>query len=343
MHHIFLNLNPVSIGLSPYVPVIQKGLNSNASEVGLKINKNGNIYTLPLIAGFVGADTMGLIVSSDIDSQDKLTLAIDIGTNGEIVIGNKGLVAAGSCAAGSALEGAHIRDGMRAASGAIDTIKIEPESLESSYTTINNKKPIGICGSGLIDLVAEMLKSNILTRSGAFNKDLNNSKRIKKSEKEYYYIVAEAHETPNKKEIRISQADIRQIQMAKGAFYSGTQLILNTLNNHNNSEMPIEQVFLAGAFGNYIDKENARFIGMIPDLPNDKIFQIGNAAGVGAQYCLINKNLREKAEKLARKVKYVEIAIQPNFQREYAEAMYFPHMNLENFPSLKEYEGISKR
>jgi uncharacterized 2Fe-2S/4Fe-4S cluster protein (DUF4445 family) len=131
--------------------------------------------------------------------------------------------------------------------------------------------------------------------------------------------------------------------MAKGAFYSGTQLILNALNSHIDSNMSIEQVFLAGAFGNYIDKENARFIGMIPDLSNDKIFQIGNAAGVGAQYCLINKNLREKAEKLAKEVKYVEIAVQPNFQREYAEAMYFPHMNLKNFPSLKEYEGIPNR
>ncbi|MEJ2252057.1 MAG: ASKHA domain-containing protein, partial [Candidatus Lokiarchaeota archaeon] len=288
MHHIFLKLNPISIGLSPYVPVVQDSLNYKAQQIGMNINKNGNVYTLPLIAGFVGADTMGVIISSEIEKQDKLTLAVDIGTNGELVIGNKNILATGSCAAGSALEGAHIKHGMRAASGAIESVVINPDSLDLSYTTINDRKPIGICGSGLIDLVAEMLKSKILTRSGTFNKHVLDNKRLKKNENETYYIVANKDETSNQKVISISQSDIRQIQMAKGAFYSGSRLILNALNSENNSDLSIEQVFLAGAFGNYIDKENARFIGMIPDLPSDKIFQIGNAAGIGAQQCLIN-------------------------------------------------------
>ena len=199
-----------------------------------------------------------------------------------------------------------------------------------------------MCGSGLIDVIAEMLKSKIITRSGNFNKDFLNHERIIKEDKETKFIVAKKEETALDREIFITQKDIRQIQMAKGAFYSGTRLILKELNKiHDSAE--IKQVFLAGAFGNYINKENAKFIGMIPDISSDKIFQIGNAAGSGAQLCLLNKDLRNKAQSLLKNIKYVEIATMKEFQREYAEAMYFPHFNLDNFSSLKEYNDIPRR
>lgn len=339
MHHIFLGLNPVNIGLSPFIPIIQKGLNIKAKDLNLNICKNGNVYTAPIIAGFVGADTIGVILSSNIDNEKKLTLAIDIGTNGEIIIGNQKLLAVGSCAAGSALEGAHISDGMRAAAGAIDTIKIDPENLELAFTTIKNKEPIGICGSGLVDAVAEMLKSKILTRSGNFNKELIDNERIIKKDKNFEFIIVKKDETSIGKDISITQSDIRQIQMAKAAFYSGTRIVLQ----HLGKNLKIEQVFLAGAFGNYINAKNAKFIGMIPDIPDDKVFQIGNAAGIGAQYCLLNKDLRNKAKQLLNKIQYVEIAIIQSFQKEYAEAMYFPHLNLELFQDLNEYNDIPKR
>ena len=339
MHHIFLNLDPINIGLSPYIPVIQKGMNIKARTLNLKISKNGYVYTVPIIAGFVGADTIGVILSSNINSQKDLTLAIDIGTNGEIVLGNRKFLATGSCAAGSALEGAHISDGMRAAAGAIDTIIIDPQSFDVSYSTIKNRKPIGICGSGLVDAVAEMLKSKILTRSGNFNKEFIDRKRILKRNNNFEFIIARSEETSIGKEIKISQNDIRQIQMAKAAFYSGTRLILK----HLNTNLEIKQVFLAGAFGNYINKYNAKFIGMIPDILDENIFQIGNAAGTGAQSILLNKDLREKVKKLLRKIKYVEIATKEEFQKEYTDAMYFPHFNLELFPTLKEYNNIPKR
>ena len=232
---------------------------------------------------------------------------------------------------------------MRAAAGAIDSVKIDPQSLFVDYTTINDKKPMGICGSGLIDSVAEMLRSKIITRSGRFNRELFDHKRFLKKEKNIEFILVPKEETSTGNPIVISQKDIREIQMAKGAFYSGTNLILNYLEQTRNENYQINQIFLAGAFGNYIDKRNAKFIGMIPDISDEKIYQIGNAAGMGAQHCLVNINLRKKAQELLKKIEYVEIAIQKNFQREYAEAMYFPHLNLDNFPTLTEYQDIPKR
>ncbi len=339
MHHIFLNLDPINIGLSPYIPVIQKGMNIKARTLNLKISKNGYVYTVPIIAGFVGADTVGVILSSNINSQKDLTLAIDIGTNGEIILGNRKFLATGSCAAGSALEGAHISDGMRAAAGAIDTIKIDPQNFDVSYSTIKNKKPIGICGSGLVDAIAEMLRSKILTRSGNFNKEFIDQERILKRNNNIEFIIAKREETSLGKEIKISQNDIRQIQMAKAAFYSGTRLILK----HLDTKLEIKRVFLAGAFGNYINKYNAKFIGMIPDISDENIFQIGNAAGTGAQLVLLNKELREKVKKLIKKIQYIEIATKKEFQKEYTDAMYFPHLNLELFPNLREYNNIPKR
>jgi len=343
MHHIFLNIDPTYIGLSPYVPAIKKDLNIQAKDLNLKINRGGYAYILPLIAGYVGADTVGVILSSEIDKESELTLAIDVGTNGEIIVGNKDFLATGSCAAGSALEGAHINNGMRAAAGAIDTVKIDPTDLNVRYTTINNKKPIGICGSGIIDTVAEMLKSKIITRSGGFNKQVTDHESFIKKGKSLEFTLVKKDQTSIKRDITISQNDIRELQMAKGAFYSGARIILNYLNQANESKLKIKQIYLAGAFGNYINKGNAKFIGMIPDISDEFIYQIGNAAGVGAQNCLLNTELRDKARKLIKKIKYIEIAVAQEFQKEYAKAMYFPHLDLENFPSLTEYNDIPKR
>jgi len=343
MHHIFLGINPTYIGLSPYVPAIQRSLNVKARNLGLNISREGNVHTLPVVAGFVGADTIGVILSSQIEKESELTLTIDIGTNGEIVIGNKNLLATASCAAGSALEGAHILHGMRAAAGAIDTIKINPRDLTVNYSTIKDKKPLGICGSGIIDVVAELLKARVLTRSGNFNKELIGNDRLIKTGKSFEFIIADKEETSTGKHITISQQDIRELQMAKGAFYSGMRLILSCLDRTRQSNHEIQQIYLAGAFGNYINKANAKFIGMIPDIPDDKIFQIGNAAGTGAQHCLINKDLRQKAQELLKKIKYIEIAVEKDFQQEYAKAMYFPHFNLDHFSSLREYDHIPKR
>jgi uncharacterized 2Fe-2S/4Fe-4S cluster protein (DUF4445 family) len=188
-----------------------------------------------------------------------------------------------------------------------------------------------------------MLRAKILFRNGNFNKDLLDHERFIIKDRNKEFILAFKDETSLDTPITISIDDIRQIQMAKAAFYSGTRIILDHLKSSYNREFNIEQIFLAGAFGNYIDKENARFIGMIPDIKSEKIYQIGNAAGIGAQYCLLNKDYRKKAKDLLQNIQYVEIAVKERFQREYAEAMYFPHMNLDFFPSLKIYKEIPKR
>jgi uncharacterized 2Fe-2S/4Fe-4S cluster protein (DUF4445 family) len=343
MHHLFLNITPKYIGLSPYIPTLTQGINIRAERLRLQISKAGNVFLLPVIAGYVGADTIGVLLSSEIDGEDALTLAIDVGTNGELIIGNKDLLATGSCAAGSALEGAHISHGMRAAAGAIDRIAIDPETLEVSYTTIANKPPIGICGSGLIDCVAEMLKAKILSRSGNINKNLLSNDKLIKTQQGIEFILAQKSDTQMNHAISISQKDIREMQMAKGAFFSGARIIMQYIKRQHNYNADISQIFLAGAFGNYINKENAKFIGMIPDIPKDFIFQIGNAAGIGAQNALLNTDLRKKAQKILKQTHYVEIATEENFQKEFAQAMYFPHINLDLFPSLEEYKNIPKR
>ena len=343
MHHLFLKITPKFIGLSPYIPVLQQSMNIRAERLKLEISKQGNVFVLPLIAGYVGADTIGVILSSEIDKEEDLTLAIDVGTNGELVIGNKNVLATGSCAAGSALEGAHITHGMRAAPGAIDRITIDPKTLEVSYTTIKNKPPIGICGSGLIDCVAEMLKAKIILRSGNFNKSLFQDTKLIKTSESIEFLLTDPSDTLINHPITISQKDIREIQMAKGAFFSGARMIMQYLDRRHELKDKISQIFLAGAFGNYINKENAKFIGMIPDIPNEFIFQIGNAAGIGAQNALLDTDLRKKADTLLHRTHYVEIAVEENFQKEFAHAMYFPHMNLNLFPSLEEYKHIPKR
>ena len=351
MHHIFFGLPSDFLAVSPYVPVFKTSINISAGALGLKCNPNVNVYSPPVIAGYVGTDTIGGIISTRIDTYDKYSLLIDIGTNGELVMGNKyGLIAC-SCAAGSALEGAHITYGMRAAEGAIESVLINKETLEPTITIIGEIKPLGLCGSGLIDIVSELLKSNVITRAGKFNINLEkikNNRRIVKKENDYCYIVYKSEwdddyiqiETSEKgiDEITISQKDINQLQLAKGAFLSASYLLLESENKNQND---LEQIILAGGFGTYINKNNSAFIGLFPEVKSEEIFQIGNSAGIGAQLLLKDFKLRDLANQIAHKIKYFEIASSPSFQKEYAFSLYFPHYDLERFPSLKEeYEEL---
>ncbi len=345
MHHMLYGIPTEQLARTPFVPVFKHPIYVNAESIGIQASRYARIYSPPVIAGFVGTDTIGCIVSSRIDTYDKYSLLIDIGTNGELVMGNKNRLICGSCAAGSALEGAHIAYGMRASKGAIEKIIIDPEKYTASISTIGNSKPIGYCGSGLIDLIAGLVKCKMIKRNGNFN--LKNIPRevLKTNSNSPQYIIYDSEK--NGKEfnddrkgfkITISQKDIRQLQMAKGAFLSGAYL----LQKNNPSTSELEQVLLAGAFGNYIDKENAQIIGLFPEISN--IYQIGNAAGSGAQLCLKDKEIRKFANEIAHKVNYFEIASAKDFQKEYALAMYFPHYDLNRFPSLKEiYQNIPLR
>ncbi len=346
MHHIFFGVPSQFLAVSPYVPVFKAPINISAGALGLKCNPNVNIYSPPVIAGYVGTDTIGCITSSKINTFDKYSLLIDIGTNGELVLGNKDGLVTASCAAGSALEGAQISCGMRGSEGAIESVFIDRDTLEPSNIVIGDIKPLGLCGSGLIDIVAEMLKSKIITRAGKFNfksEKIKNHRRIVKKEDGYHYIIYKSEwdnddyqiggvgESVN--EITISQKDINQLQLAKGAFLSAANILLNMENKNQND---IEQVLLAGGFGTYINKENAAFIGLFPEVDSHNIFQIGNAAGAGAKLYLTDFEQRKFANKIAFETKYREIANSPLFQKEYALSLYFPHYNFDKFPNLKE-------
>lgn len=345
MHHLFLGLDARNLAVAPFPPVVQQSLDVPAGELKLHVPTGCNVHLLPNIAGYVGADTSGVILAAALEQQEKFTLTIDIGTNGELVLGDKIQLAAGSCAAGSALEGAQIGSGMRAAAGAIERVQINPDTLDVNYTTIEGEPPIGICGSGIIDLVAELLRSKILTLSGRFNfKSTLAVERglLQKKNGDWEFLLAPKDFTGVGRDIIVTQEDIRQVQLAKAAFYAGSILLLNSF-----SRVPadIEQLFLAGAFGSYIDKRNARFIGMIPEVELDKIFQIGNAAGVGSRYALINREMRAKIDEIIKRVRYVELTTCPEFANEYARAMYFPHFDIKHrFPRLeKEFIELPKR
>jgi len=328
MHHIFLGMYPAYLSLSPYCPVIQKALDIQARDLGLLTNPLGNCHVPPVVAGFVGSDHLGVILSCDIHKKPEMTLAIDIGTNGEIVLGNKDGMMCCSAAAGPALEGSHIKCGMRAADGAIEKVKIKHGRLDVEYKTIGNSKPLGICGSGIIDIVAEMLKTAVIDVTGSIREKVGND-RIQKGGKRDEFVIEWARKTKIKKDIVITSRDIREIQLAKSAIYSGISILMD---KRGITAKDIDRVLIAGAFGNYIDVENAMTIGLFPEVPFEKVKSVGNAAGTGARVSLISQAKRKEENEILKKLKYVELATENNFQEEFIAAMNFPHTNLSLFP-----------
>lgn len=338
MHHIFLGLNPVYIGRSPFIPAVQSSLNIKARDLGLRINPAAYVHVLPIEAGFVGADNVGVLIAEEPYNQDEMVLIIDIGTNGELLLGNRNKVCSTSCATGPAFEGAQIKFGMRAAPGAIETVRIDPETKEPLYKVIGkadwhmhleavNSK--GICGSGIIEVVAEMFKAGIIDKSGRFVMDLNTARVRKDSEGKPEYVLAWAEETSINTDITVTQGDVRALQLAKGALYTGAKLMMKKL-----GIATLDRVVLAGAFGSHINKEASLTLGMFPDCQIDKIYAVGNAAGDGARMALLNKNKRVEAADKARWVEFVEIATDPAFEKEFMQAMHIPHMK-DKFPNLK--------
>lgn len=328
MHHLLLKLDPSYLGVSPFLPVLHQPVDVKARELGVKILPSGNLHVLPIEAGFVGADNVGVLIATEPWKSKEVQLIVDVGTNGEIVLGNERKLYSASCATGPAFEGAHIKYGMRAAPGAIERVKINPESFEVEYETIGGEKPRGICGSGIIQAAGEMVKAGILLRSGAFNRKLE-TRRLRKGEEGLEFVLAWKEETALDEDIVITQKDVRAIQLAKAAMYAGAKILMKHFGVSR-----VERVLLAGAFGAYIDREAALIIGMFPDCPLEKISSIGNAAGEGARLALLNLSKRREAEWIARKIHYVEIAVDPSFQDEFVAAMFFPHQR-DRFPHIE--------
>lgn len=338
MHHIFLGFNPEYIGRSPFIPTIQHSLNIKARDMGVKINPSSYIHILPIEAGFVGADNVGVLIAEEPYNFNEKVLIIDIGTNGELLLGNKERVCSTSCATGPAFEGAQIKFGMRAAPGAIEKVRIDPVTKEPEYKVIGKADwhthlekidAKGICGSGIIDAIAEMFKAGIIDKTGKFNMEINTPRIRRDSEGKPEYVLAWADETSIGTDITINQADVRALQLAKGALYAGAKLMMKRMGIER-----LDKVILAGAFGSYIDKESALTLGMFPDCDINNVYAVGNAAGDGARMALLNISKRLEADEKARWVEFVEIAVEPEFQKEFMQAMHIPHMK-DSFPSLK--------
>jgi len=339
MQHIALGIEPSYIGRSPFTAGTKEAQNIKARDLGIKVWKAANVHTLPVEAGFVGPDNVGVLIAEEpYKEPEKIRMVIDIGTNGEIDIGNARRLLCTSCATGPALEGAQIKFGMRAAPGAIEKVRIDPATLEVSYRVIGQDKwypelkktdAKGICGSGIIDVVAELFKSGIIQKSGRFNLKLD-SPRVRKGEDgRPEYVLAWADETSIGKDITFTQADVRAVQLAKAALYVGSRYLMEKLGVGK-----LDSVTLAGAFGSYIDKESAMVIGMFPDCDLDNVTAVGNAAGDGAKLALLDVGKRDEAAWIAREVEFVETAIEPDFQERFAAAMAFPH-SVDKFPHIE--------
>ncbi|MHA1379362.1 MAG: ASKHA domain-containing protein [Candidatus Helarchaeota archaeon] len=331
MHHLFFNINSKYIGLAPYTPVIRESMIVTASEIGIKIHPFGKIYFLPVIAGYVGADTVGVILATEIYKKNEICMALDIGTNTEVVLGNKNKILACACASGPAFEGAQIKFGMRAASGAIERVNIEPRNLKLDYKTIDNEIPKGICGSAMVDLLAKMLESSIINVRGAFNKKLKDPKIRVNKEDIFEFVIVPKHDSGINEDITFSQADVRQIILAKAAMRAGIEILLQ---KYGLTKDDIRKFYIAGAFGNYIDKENARFIGMYPEIDLDIVDSVGNAAGTGARMCIVSKTAKKIVEEISKKVIYVELGAEKDFQNAFLNANYLPHADLDKHPEI---------
>ncbi len=338
MHHILLNLHPKDLGLAPFVPTIHRSMDIKARELGLQINPSGNIHVLPTIASFVGADTSAMIVAEEPHKQDENWLLIDVGTNAELILGNRKRLLCTSTPTGPALEGAHVEYGMRAAPGAMERIEIDEKTLEPRYKVIGvtgwntdhaefKGQVKGICGSAIIDGVAELFRAGIVDSRGKFKQGLD-SKRIRKGESGWEYVIAWAEETSIGRDIPMTQQDVRQIQLAKAALFTAARTLLK----RSGLESP-DKIILAGGFGSYIDKEKAMLIGLIPDCELDKVYAVGNAAGDGARIALLNIEKRNEIDSVTRKVERFELPTDPEFQNQFMLATSFPHMS-EPFPHI---------
>lgn len=319
MQHLLLGVSPKYIGTSPYCPVLGSG-DFKASDIGLYANANANVHVFPVIGGFVGGDHVSAILATKMRETEEMGMLMDVGTNTEIVIGNKEDMISCSCPSGPAFEGFRIKHGMRASPGAIESVEINSETLEVRYSTIDGYPPKGLCGSALIDLLAEMLEADVIDASGRLNTEVN-ADRIIENKGEVEFVVAWERETGIDSDIVITQRDIRELQSAKAAIRAGAEILME---EKGIKEADIDVLYVAGAFGSYIEPRSARIIGMYPEVELDRVKIVGNAAGSGAKLALISGEERECADEIAKGVRYVELAAEPNFTKYYMLSHYLP-------------------
>ena len=323
MTHLFLGLDPHYIARAPYIPVVDQPLRVSAAELGVRVNPRGEVYVLPNIAGWVGADTVGVLLSTRLADSAGPTLAIDIGTNGEVMLWSGEKVLVCSTAAGPAFEGAQIRHGMRAAAGAIDHVHATEQG--AAVRTIAHAPAVGICGSGLLDAVAALLDLGVVNAAGLMADEAGAAglpaavgARLGGEGQDRHFVLATAEESGLHEAVVLTQRDIRQLQLAKGAIRAGIEVLLAETGL---KATDLERILLAGAFGSYIDRGSAVRIGLVPTLPLARINPVGNAAGAGAVLALASKAERERATRLAEAAVHVELSSRPDFQMLFMETM----------------------
>ncbi len=343
MHHLLLGINPVELGGAPFALATDRAITVRAREIGLSLHPGARAFVLPCIAGHVGADTAGVILAEGPHLGDEMMLLVDVGTNAEIVLGNRERLLAASSPTGPAFEGAQISAGQRAAPGAIERVRIDPETLEPRVRVIGceawsnepgfDAEVTGICGSGIIEAVAEMFLAGIITADGTVDGALAaRSPRIEADERTFAYRLFDGPPV-----IRVTQNDVRAIQLAKAALYAGARLLMDRAGVET-----VDRIVLTGAFGSHIDVRHAMILGMIPDCDLAHVAAAGNAAGTGARMALVNRRARAEIEEVVRRVEKVETAVEPRFQEHFVEAMAIPHRSAP-YPNLARAVDLPER
>lgn len=333
MTHLFLGLPPQHIREEPYVPTASRMPVVRAGELGLAINPLAPVHTLPSVAAYVGGDITAGMLSSCLFKADKLTLFLDVGTNGEIVLGNSDWMITSACSAGPAFEGAGVRHGMRAISGAIQEVRINSNTLEPTIQVIGDVAPRGICGSGMISALAEMFLNGVVNRAGRIDRSkIGKHQRIRLGEYGAEYVLAWARESANGEDIVLTDVDINNLVRTKAAIYAAITLMLKRVGIPLSD---IEEVLIGGAFGQHINVENAIQIGLLPDLPWDRFRFLGNTSLSGAYNALVSRQARALAHEVANKLTYLELIADNAFMEEFTAALFLPHTRVDDFPSVQ--------
>lgn len=336
MVHLLLGLPPEHIRLAPYTPTVLETPFLSASEVGIDINPQTWVWISPSVGSYVGGDITAGVLCTDLasDSED-VNLFIDIGTNGEIVLGNSDFLLTCACSAGPAFEGGGIDAGMRAALGAIEKVQIDPETGETTWWTIGNVKPKGICGSGMISLIADLFQSGWLDAAGKLNRE-RPSEAVVVNGRVASYVLARADETADGNPMTISEVDIENIIRAKAAIYSACALLLEQVDLTFDD---LSHIYIAGGFGRFLDLEKATILGLIPDLPRERFHYIGNSSLMGSYMVLVSKDFQERQLEIARRMTYMELSTDPGYMDQYTGALFIPHTDPTLFPSVKAKSG----
>jgi uncharacterized 2Fe-2S/4Fe-4S cluster protein (DUF4445 family) len=328
MTHLLFGISPASIRTSPYTTATSSFPWVRATDIGLPGSPSTMAFGLPCPASWLGGDIVAGVLASGMAWTDKLTLFVDVGTNGEIVLGNKDFLVACSCSAGPAFEGGGIRHGMRASDGAVEQVRIADDTLEPALLTVGGVKPLGICGSGLIDVVSELFLCGAIDRSGRFAEDMR-SPRVRHTETGGEYVLAYAEASGTGRDIVLTSTDIENLMRAKAAIYAGVQVLAESLDI---AISDIEEVIVAGGFGRYLDLERVTALGMFPELPKDRFVFIGNSSLSGARLVATSSEMLDTAARIAESIAYLELSVNGGFMDAYTSSLFLPHTDLAAFP-----------